>query len=91
MFNSGPAATNVVIDMNGFFAAPTDLNYNTAIGRERLASDTTGNKNTATGQFALNVNTTGSANMADGFKRWGPIPSACRTTPPSVRGAAKQH
>ena len=42
MYNSGPSPTNVVIDMNGFFAAPTDLNFNTAIGSGALTSDTTG-------------------------------------------------
>ena len=26
VYNDGPATTNVIIDMNGYFAAPTDLN-----------------------------------------------------------------
>ena len=38
VFNSGPNATlDVIIDMNGFFAAPTDLNNNTAVGVGTLA------------------------------------------------------
>ena len=38
VYNSGPAATNVVIDMNGFFAAPTDLYSNTAVGSGRAGN-----------------------------------------------------
>ena len=30
--STGPAATDIVIDMNGYYAAPTDLSFNTAIG-----------------------------------------------------------
>jgi hypothetical protein len=66
VYNHGPAATDVVIDMNGYFAAPTDLNANTAIGFGTLASNTTGNSNTATGVSALFSNTTGSGNTATG-------------------------
>jgi hypothetical protein len=66
VYNNGPAATDVVIDMNGYFAAPTDLNANTAIGFGTLASNTTGNSNTATGVSALFSNTTGSGNTATG-------------------------
>ena len=42
VYNQGPATANVIIDMNGFFAAPSDLNLNTAIGVEALASNTPG-------------------------------------------------
>jgi hypothetical protein len=45
VFNFGPTTTDVVIDMNGFFAAPTDLNGNTAIGVNSLAANTTGTGN----------------------------------------------
>ena len=66
VYNSGPAATNVVIDMNGFFAAPTDLYSNTAVGSGALATNTTGANNTAVGETALNNNTTGTNNAAFG-------------------------
>ncbi len=66
VFNYGPATTDVIIDMNGFFAAPTDLNFNTAIGAGTLASNTTGSYNTASGGNALASNTTGSENTASG-------------------------
>ena len=42
VYNQGPATANVIIDMNGFFAAPTDLTNNTAIGIGALANNTTG-------------------------------------------------
>jgi hypothetical protein len=66
VYNQGPAATDVVIDMNGFFAAPTDLNNNTAIGMGALASNIDGTYNTATGQGALASNTIGASNTASG-------------------------
>jgi hypothetical protein len=47
VYNSGPATIDVIIDMNGYFTAPTDLNDNTAIGTGPLANNTTGNDNTA--------------------------------------------
>jgi hypothetical protein len=66
VYNHGPAATDVVIDMNGYFAAPTDLSGNTAIGFGTLANNTTGGGNTATGNEALSSNTTGNLNTAIG-------------------------
>jgi len=66
VFNFGPAVTDVVIDMNGFFAAPTDLLRNTAIGAGTLDSNTTGSYNTASGFAALSNNTTGYYNTASG-------------------------
>jgi hypothetical protein len=82
VFNSGPATIDLVIDMNGYFAAPTDLAGNTAIGagtllvnsgqnntatgNNALAANTTGIANTATGAGALTANTTGAANTAIG-------------------------
>jgi hypothetical protein len=66
VFNYGPTTTDVVIDMNGFFAAPSDLNQNTAIGTGTLASNLGGSANTATGFEALQSNTAGSQNTASG-------------------------
>jgi hypothetical protein len=67
VYNSGPASTDVIIDMNGYFAAPTDLNDNTAIGVGTLANNTSGSDNTATGFDALSHNTTGGNNTASGY------------------------
>jgi hypothetical protein len=68
VYNAGPATIDVVIDMNGFFAAPTDLSNNTSIGAGSLQNDTTGTFNTATGGNALLNNTAGVANTATGFQ-----------------------
>jgi len=67
VYNSGPAVANVVIDMNGFFTAPTDLSGNTAIGVGTLAVNDGGTNNTATGSTALASNTSGSENTANGY------------------------
>jgi hypothetical protein len=67
VYNSGPATIDVVIDMNGYFASPTDGNGNTAIGAGTLAGNTSGTSNTASGADALEANTTGSNNTANGF------------------------
>jgi len=66
VFNSGPAVTDVIIDMNGFYPAPTDLSGNTAIGSATLAGNTTGYNNTAAGEGALQFNTSGTLNTAIG-------------------------
>jgi len=66
VYNSGPATTDVVIDLNGFFAAPTDLNNNTGLGAGTLASNVNGSDNTASGAGALSNNTGGSYNTASG-------------------------
>jgi hypothetical protein len=66
VYNDGPASANVIIDMNGYFAAPSDLLGNTAIGSNTLASNTTGGNNTASGTNALEFNTAGCCNTADG-------------------------
>jgi hypothetical protein len=58
--------TDIIIDINGYYAAPTDLNGNTAIGAGTLANNITGKNNTATGQGALSSNTTGWTNTAVG-------------------------
>ena len=68
IYNSGPSITGVVVDMNGYFAAPTDLSGNTALGMGTLASNTTGTNNTASGFEALEGNTAGAYNTASGFE-----------------------
>jgi hypothetical protein len=67
VYNAGPATIDLIIDMNGFFAAPSDLNNNTAIGRGALANNTTGLNNTAIGESSLGSETTGTDNTAIGF------------------------
>lgn len=66
IYNSGPSATDVVIDMNGYFTAPTDGSSNTAVGLGSLFSITTGTGNTAAGAWSLTYTTTGSDNTASG-------------------------
>ena len=66
VFNSGPASMDLIIDMNGFYAAPSDLINNTAIGAGALVSNATGSNNTATGSDTLQSNTSGQANTANG-------------------------
>jgi hypothetical protein len=66
VYNDGPATTDVIIDMNGYFAAPTDLSENTAIGAGTLASNTLGIQNSASGFDALQSNTVGDDNTASG-------------------------
>jgi hypothetical protein len=58
--------TDVVIDINGYYAPPSDLLGNTAFGAGALANNTTGTFNTANGSSALSNNTTGSQNTAGG-------------------------
>lgn len=67
VYNQGPATTDVVIDMNGFFAPLTELVGNTAVGSGTLAYNTSGAYNTAIGGNALSVNSTGSFNTASGY------------------------
>jgi Chaperone of endosialidase len=64
--SSGPATMDLIIDMNGFYAAPSDLNGNTAVGSGALVNDSTGSSNTASGSYALTTNTTGGGNTATG-------------------------
>jgi trimeric autotransporter adhesin len=68
VINSGPATMDLIIDMNGFYAAPSDLDNNTAIGTGALVSNTTGSGNTATGTQALQNNTSGADNTAFGYQ-----------------------
>ena len=59
--------TELVIDINGYYATPTDSNNNTALGASALASNTTGGQNTGIGFSALTSNTTGAQNTASGY------------------------
>ncbi len=65
MLASNP--TDVIIDINGYYAAPTDVGGNTAVGTGALGSLAGGNYNTATGASALANNTTGNSNTASGY------------------------
>jgi hypothetical protein len=58
--------TDVIVDINGYYAAPTDGSSNTAIGQDAMLSNTTGSYDTSTGVSALAGNTTGSNNTANG-------------------------
>jgi hypothetical protein len=61
---------DVVIDINGYYAPPTDLEGNTALGSGAMAaasSATAGDLNTAFGNQALFSNTNGGYNTALGF------------------------
>jgi hypothetical protein len=64
MFTSD--ATDVIIDINGYYLPATDLNQNTALGNGALSANTSGVNNTAVGNAALLANTTGSSNTAIG-------------------------
>jgi hypothetical protein len=60
--------TNVVVDINGYYSAPTNAGADTALGSGALANDTLGIENTALGLSALYSNSTGSSNTAIGYK-----------------------
>ncbi len=66
LHSTGPAATDIVIDMNGYYFVPSDANGNTAIGTGTLSSNTAGTNNMAIGYAALESNTTGNYNTASG-------------------------
>ena len=59
--------TDLIIDINGYYAAPGDLNGDTGLGDGALQNNTTGGNNTAIGLDALASNTTGSFNTASGY------------------------
>jgi hypothetical protein len=59
-------ATDIVIDINGYYAAIYGSLNNTALGSQALVNNTSGNFNTAAGSQALQNNTTGSDNTATG-------------------------
>ena len=58
--------TDVIIDINGYYASPTDMSGNTTVGIGALVNNTTGSSNTASGDSALLRNTTGTSNTASG-------------------------
>ncbi len=60
------ANTDLIVDINGYYASPGDLNGNTALGTGALANNTSGYSNMASGTDALQSNTTGGANTASG-------------------------
>jgi len=60
--------TDVVVDVNGYYSAPTDSGADTALGAGALNGDALGVENTAFGAAALYSNGDGSANTAVGFK-----------------------
>jgi hypothetical protein len=60
-------ATDVVVDINGYYAPPTDGNSDTGLGIGALASDASGTDNTAFGTGALAANINGSTNTALGY------------------------
>lgn len=60
--------TDVVIDINGYYASPSDQRDNTGLGFLSLAGATTGARNTAFGSWALPADSTGSDNTAIGFE-----------------------
>jgi trimeric autotransporter adhesin len=64
MLASNP--TDVILDINGYYASPTDANGNTGIGPGALQSNTTGSDNVAFGGNALSSNVSGSDNTASG-------------------------
>ncbi|HEY6341553.1 MAG TPA: tail fiber domain-containing protein [Bryobacteraceae bacterium] len=59
--------TDLVIDINGYFAAESDAAHNTATGGQALSSLNGGSYNTADGYAALFSNVNGSDNTATGF------------------------
>jgi len=61
-------ATDLIIDINGYYCSPGALNLNTALGSGALANVTSGTNNTAAGAQALADNTYGTANTAVGAR-----------------------
>src|SRR5580658_3811384 len=62
------ATTDVVIDINGYYAAPSDPKGDTALGTGALNDDTSGTGNTAFGYLAAEANIGGGSNTAFGFQ-----------------------
>ena len=56
-----------MIDINGYYMAPTDLYSNTALGLQTLFNNSDGYDNTAIGNGALFSNTGGANNTATGY------------------------
>jgi hypothetical protein len=66
VFSNG--ATDIVIDINGYYAPLSDRAGNTAVGTLAFQNNTTGARNTVSGVFALASNTTGTDNTASGYQ-----------------------
>ena len=77
--------TDLFIDVNGYYALPTDVNFNTAIGELTLTSNTTGTYNTAVGYIAMVDKHHGRITRLSAAARWSKIPRE-RRTQPSVTG-----
>lgn len=60
--------TDVVIDINGYYAAPTTNNDDTGAGSYALGSVSTGSDNTAFGFGALDLTTGGNADTGIGYQ-----------------------
>ena len=66
VYSYGP--TDIILDMNGYYAAPTDLSSNTAVGGLNFISPGfSGSYNSAFGQGAMQNLTTGAQNVAVGW------------------------
>ena len=61
-------ATDIVIDINGYYAPGGFGANNTTFGSGALSSNTTGSNNAAVGDAALGANTTGNFNTAAGSR-----------------------
>lgn len=59
--------TDVVVDINGYYAPPTDGRSDTALGLGALSENVAGSDNTAFGTGALLANVNGSANTGVGY------------------------
>jgi hypothetical protein len=58
--------TDVVVDLNGYYAPPTNSNSDTSVGLGSMASNSGGPYNTAFGAGSLQANTNGADNTAVG-------------------------
>jgi len=63
--------TDIVIDINGYYAAPTGPGSNTGLGTGALSHNNVGGDNTAFGASALSGLSTGSGNTALGYQALG--------------------
>jgi hypothetical protein len=72
--------TDLVIDINGYYAAETDASQNTATGDLALSSLDGGTVNTADGYEALQSDTTGTSNTAIGWTALFSNSAGCHNT-----------
>ena len=61
------SATDLIIDINGYYISPTDANQNLTLGGGALIAVSSGSNNTAVGGLSLAANTSGSFNTATGY------------------------